>query len=65
MHAGADIVQISDPASPGNVVSVKVGEKFALPYAKRVVKAIKKMGVRVTIAPRENIDAKVRPAKGK
>ena len=39
-------------------------EEFALPYAKRVVKAIKKMGVKVTIAPPGNIDAKVRPEKG-
>jgi len=49
VHAGADIVQISDPSSSGDAVSPKVWEEFGLPYTKRVVDAIKKMGVKVTM----------------
>jgi uroporphyrinogen decarboxylase len=49
VHAGADVVQISDPSSSGDAVSPKVWEEFGLPYTKRVVDALKKMGVRVTM----------------
>ena len=49
VHAGADIVQISDPSSSGDVVSLKVWEEFGLPYTKRVVNALKKMGVKITM----------------
>lgn len=49
VHAGADVVQISDPTSSGDAVSQKVWEEFGLPYTKRVVDALKKMGVKVTM----------------
>ena len=49
VHAGADIVHLSDPTSSGDAVSVKVWEEFGLPYTKRVVEAIKRMGVKVTM----------------
>jgi len=43
VHAG------TDPTSSGGAVSVEVWEEFGLPCTKRVVQALKKMGVRVTI----------------
>ena len=49
VHAGADVVQISDPSSSGDAVSSKVWEEFGLPYTKRVVDALKKMGVKITM----------------
>ena len=49
VHAGADVVQISDPSSSGDAVSPKVWEEFGLPYTKRVVDALKKMGVKITM----------------
>jgi len=49
VHAGADIVQVSDPSSSGDAVSPKVWEEFGLPYTKRVVNVLKKMGVKVTM----------------
>ena len=48
VHAGAGVVQISDPSS-GDAVSAKVWEEFGLPYTERVVDALKKMAVRVTM----------------
>jgi uroporphyrinogen decarboxylase len=49
VHAGADVVQVSDPSSSGDAVSLKVWEEFGLPYTKRVVDALKKMGVKITM----------------
>ena len=49
VHAGADIAHLSDPTSSGDTVSPKVWEEFGLPYTKRVVQALKKMGVMVTM----------------
>jgi len=49
VHAGADIAHLSDPTSSGDAVSPKVWEEFGLPYTKRVVKALKKMGVKITM----------------
>jgi MtaA/CmuA family methyltransferase len=49
VNAGADIVQISDPSSSGDAVSPKVWDEFGLPYTKRVVDALKKMGAKVTM----------------
>jgi len=49
VHAGADIAHLSDPTSSGDAVSPKVWEEFGLPYTKRVVQALKKMGVKVTM----------------
>jgi uroporphyrinogen decarboxylase len=47
VHAGADIIYISDPTSSGDAISVKTWEEFALPYTSRVVQAVKKMGVKM------------------
>jgi len=49
VHAGADIAHLSDPTSSGDAVSPKVWEEFGLPYTKRVVEALKKMGVKITM----------------
>jgi len=49
VHAGADVVQISDPSSSGDAVSPKVWEEFGLPYTKRVVNALKRMDVKLTM----------------
>jgi len=49
VHAGADVVQISDPSSSGDAVSPKVWREFGLPYTRRVVDALKKMGVKLTM----------------
>jgi len=49
VHAGADIAHLSDPTSSGDAVSPKVWEEFGLPYTKRVVKALKKIGVKITM----------------
>lgn len=47
VHAGADIIYISDPTSSGDAISVKTWEEFALPYTSRVVQAVKTTGVKV------------------
>jgi len=47
VHAGADIIFISDPTSSGDAISVKTWEEFALPYTSRVVQAVKKTGVKM------------------
>jgi len=47
VHAGADIIFISDPTSSGDAISVKTWEEFALPYTSRVVQAVKRTGVRM------------------
>jgi len=47
VHAGADIIFISDPTSSGDAVSPKTFEEFAFPYTSRVVEAIKKTGVKI------------------
>ncbi len=47
VHAGADIIYIADPTSSGDAISRKVWEEFGLPYTKKVVEAVKKMGVKV------------------
>jgi uroporphyrinogen decarboxylase len=49
VHAGADIAHLSDPTSSGDAVSPKVWEEFGLPYTKKVVEALKKMGVKITM----------------
>jgi len=43
VHAGTDLTL------SGGAVSPKVWEEFGLPYTKRVVQALKKMGVKVTM----------------
>lgn len=47
VHAGTDIIFISDPTSSGDAISVKTWEAFALPYTTRVVQAVKKTGVKM------------------
>jgi uroporphyrinogen decarboxylase len=47
VHAGADIIFISDPTSSGDAISVKTWEEFGLPYTTRVVQAVKKTGVKM------------------
>jgi len=47
VHAGADIMFISDPTSSGDAISVKTWEEFGFPYTSRVVAAVKKTGVKV------------------
>lgn len=46
VHAGADIIFISDPTSSGDSISVKTWEEFGLPYTSRVVQALKKTGIK-------------------
>jgi len=47
VHAGADIIFISDPTSSGDAISIKTWEEFALPYTTRVVQAVKRTGVKM------------------
>jgi uroporphyrinogen decarboxylase len=47
VHAGADIIFISDPTSSGDAISVKTWEEFGFPYISRVVREIKKTGVKM------------------
>jgi uroporphyrinogen decarboxylase len=47
VHAGADILFISDPTSSGDAISTKTWEEFGLPYTARVVQAVKKTGVKI------------------
>lgn len=47
VHAGADIIYISDPTSSGDAISVKTWEEFGFPYTRRVVGAVKKTGVKM------------------
>jgi uroporphyrinogen decarboxylase len=47
VHAGADIIFISDPTSSGDAVSPKTFKEFAFPYISRVVSAVKKTGVKM------------------
>jgi uroporphyrinogen decarboxylase len=47
VHAGADIIFISDPTSSGDAVSPKTFEEYAFPYTSRVVHAIKQTGVKM------------------
>jgi len=47
VHAGADIIFISDPTSSGDAISVRTWEEFALPYTSRVVQAVKKTGAKM------------------
>jgi uroporphyrinogen decarboxylase len=47
VHAGADIVWIPDPVASGDTVSPKVYENWVLPYAQRLVHAIRKTGAKI------------------
>lgn len=47
VHAGADVIFISDPTSSGDAISVKTWEEFGSPYTSRVVAEVKKTGVKV------------------
>ena len=49
VHAGADIIFMSDPTSSGDAISVKTWEEFGLPYTSRVVAAVRKTGVKVIL----------------
>ena len=47
VHAGADILNISDPMASGDVISEKIWMTFAQPYTTRVVSALKKLGIKM------------------
>ena len=47
IHAGADIIFISDPTSSGDAISTKTWAEFALPYTSRVVHAVKTAGAKI------------------
>ncbi|HMK36057.1 MAG TPA: uroporphyrinogen decarboxylase family protein [Desulfomonilaceae bacterium] len=49
IHAGADIIFISDPTSSGNAISKKHWEEWGLPYTTRLVKMIKRSGVKTIL----------------
>lgn len=42
VHAGADIISISEPTCSGDVISRKSWEAFGFPYVKRLVQELKK-----------------------
>jgi uroporphyrinogen decarboxylase len=47
VHAGADILFISDPMASGDMISPKIWMTFAQPYTTRVVSALKRLGIRM------------------
>ncbi|NWG03479.1 MAG: uroporphyrinogen decarboxylase family protein [Syntrophaceae bacterium] len=47
LHAGADVLFISDPMSSGDVISSKIWMTFAQPYTTKVVSALKKLGAKI------------------
>lgn len=46
IHAGADIILVSDPTSSGDAISKKHWEEWGLHYTTRLVKMIKRSGVK-------------------
>lgn len=48
-ESGADIIQISDPTSSGDLISRKTFEEFSFPYLKTEIKAFKRMGVKTCL----------------
>jgi len=49
VHAGADVLTISDPTSSGDAVSRKQWKNFGFIYIKKVVKELKKTGVKIIL----------------
>lgn len=49
VHAGADIIDISDPTSSGDLISKKQWEELGFKCIKRVVKELKKTGVKIML----------------
>jgi len=49
VHAGADIIFISDPISSADVLSKNTWEEYGLPYTKRVVTVLKREGVKTIL----------------
>lgn len=47
VHAGADILFISDPMASGDMISPKIWMSIAQPYTTRVVSALKKLGIKM------------------
>lgn len=47
INSGADIINISDPTSSGDMISRKQWEIFAYPYTLQLVKAVKDRGVKI------------------
>jgi len=48
-ESGADIIQISDPTSSGDLISRKMFEEFSFPYLKKEIKAFRKIGVKLCL----------------
>ena len=49
VHAGADIVLISDPPSSSNLISLDQCEKWSMPYMARLTSFLKRMGTKVIL----------------
>lgn len=49
ISAGADIVFVSDPASSGDAISKKQYEEWGVPYTTRLVKMIKRSGLKTIL----------------
>lgn len=49
IHAGADIIFISDPTSSGDAISKMHWEEWGLPYTARLVNMIKRSGVKTIL----------------
>jgi len=49
ISAGADIILISDPTSSGDAISKKQWEEWGLPYTTRLVKMVKRSGVKTIL----------------
>jgi uroporphyrinogen decarboxylase len=47
IHAGADVLFISDPMSSSDMISPKIWMAFAQPYTTKVVSALKKLGAKI------------------
>jgi MtaA/CmuA family methyltransferase len=49
ISAGADIILISDPTSSGDAISKRQWEEWGLPYTTRLVRMVKRSGVRTIL----------------
>ena len=47
IHAGADVLFISDPMSSSDMISPRIWMTFAQPYTTQVVSALKKLGAKI------------------
>ncbi|MHC4241350.1 MAG: uroporphyrinogen decarboxylase family protein [Planctomycetota bacterium] len=49
IHAGADIIMVSDPSSSGDLISRKHWEKWGFPSTERLVKVLKRTSVKIIL----------------